>query len=85
MLVTLFYAMSIPVKAQVSDWKEYTVVCVEFMNIHTDYSDAIYTSKGGLINAVNEMINNGWQPLGGLVIKERELGPTLVCQAMVKD
>ena len=78
MLVTLFFVMSIPVKAQVSDWKEYTVVCVE---VDWRYSDAI----SGLIDEVNEMINYGWQPLGGLVIEDRYPDSFLACQAMVKD
>ena len=65
-------------KAQVSDWKEYTVVCVE---VNWRYSDDI----SGLIDEVNEMINYGWQPLGGLAIRQWELGDKLVCQAMVKD
>ena len=79
MLVALFFAMSIPVKAQVSEWKRYTVVCVRY----GDVFEAIF--EDGLIELVNEMIGEGWQPLGGLVIKERELGPTLACQAMVKN
>lgn len=79
--------MSIPEKAQVGKWKEYTVVSVDKEPTALRVGEELYYSDAvcELIDKVNEMINDGWQPLGGLVIKERELGPTLACQAMVKD
>ena len=73
--------MSIPVKAQVSDWKEYTVVCKEFYQQVNQRK----LTECGLLDEVNEMINNGWQPLGGLVIHQGYSGPTVACQAMVKN
>ena len=69
--------MSIPEKAQVSNWKEYKVVCIE--------TEGSFHAISSLDDRVNEMINDGWQPLGGLAIRQWELGDTLVCQAMVKD
>ena len=81
MLVTLFSAMTIPVKAQVSDWKEYTVVCKEF----STYVDQRKLFGSGLLDEINEMINHGWQPLGGLVIHQDYTGTILACQTMVKD
>ena len=82
MFVILFLAMSIPVKAQVSDWKEYTVVCKK---ISSSYVDQHKLFESGLLDEVNELINNDWQPLGGLVIHEGYIGPILVCQTMVKN
>ena len=69
--------MSIPEKAKVGDWKEYTVVCAKTI-WH-------YETTSVLIDSVNEMINNGWQPLGGLVVYEDYTGSVLAYQAMVKD
>ena len=69
--------MSIPEKAKVGDWKEYTVVCAE-----KNWNDDTISV---LIDSVNEMINNGWQPLGGLVVYETYTGSVLAYQAMVKD
>ena len=79
--------MSTPEKAQMGKWKEYTVVRVDKEPTPVRIGEEIhlFDAISELIDEVNEMINDGWQPLGGLVFKERESGDTLACQAMVKD
>lgn len=70
MVATIFFAISLPVKTQASDWKEYVLV------EESDGETVVYRERNGdgtvsfmegrIVVVVNQLIKVGWQPLGGV-------------------
>ncbi len=83
--------------AYASDWKEYGILC-EAATIEGKIEALVFTTQNdehdmdhdaedssAFVKAVNQLIQHGWQPLGGLEFELVEIGLAIVeCQTMVK-